>query len=80
MPEKSRDIPDGIPKDYRKVCEVARNQDFLFGRIGKKGHPVVWPSDPRRRPIPIPTTPGSQGLLAGWIQQLKRAGLQWPPP
>jgi len=78
MTEWANGIPQGIPKDYRTLVEIAVEAGFRLGRPGQ-GHWQLYPPDGRTRPIPIPTTPGNQNLRAGVLAQLRRAGLQYRP-
>lgn len=63
-----------IPKEYREIVErLIRQQGWRYDE-DRKGHPMLYPTDRAQRPIPVPTTPGSQGLLRGWKAQIRRAG------
>lgn len=69
-------IPTGVPKDYRKVLEVAKEQQFRF--LTGKGYPQAIPPDPEKRPVAIPMTPQSHGnALENWIRQMRQAGLKY---
>lgn len=68
-----------IPKDYREIVnELVANQGWGYDS-DRGGHPMIFPADPSKKGIPVPTTPSSQGLLRGFKGQVRRAGGVWPP-
>jgi hypothetical protein len=75
--ERSSRIPKGIPKEYRELLELAKEQGWLFSE--GKGYPKAWPPDRKTRPIAIPKTPGNPNLLMGIRAEFQRAGLKLPP-
>lgn len=79
MVNRSDTVGREIPKEYREiVAEVVANQGWRYD-ASRGGHPMVFPADPSKRGIPVPTTPGSQGLLRGFTHQVRKAGGIWPP-
>lgn len=69
-----------LPKVYREiVSELVKNQGWRYDRLHGT-HPKVFPADASKWGIPVLTSPGSKGLLRGFIGQVKRAGGIWPPP
>jgi hypothetical protein len=77
MSERTTDVPTGIPKEYRKVLRVAREQGWTFSV--RNGYPQAWPPDGASRPVAVPKTPKTSGrAFANWLAEMKRGGLEWP--
>lgn len=67
------------PKEYREVVNHQVDKLGWRYRVIGKGHPHLYPADPSRRPIGVPTTPGDHRSLKNFIAQVRRAGGEWPP-
>ena len=75
--KRTTEIPQGVPKEIRKVLAVAKSQGWSFSHQG--AHPKAWPPDGISRPVAIPTSPRKHGhAFDNFVGEMKRAGLTWP--
>ena len=79
MTERTSQIPQGVPKEYKEVLKAAKDQGWTFSV--RKGYPQAWPPDKSKRAVAVPKTPKSSGHgFPNWLAEMKQGGLDWPPP
>lgn len=67
-----------LPKEYREIATELVNRQGWGYRLQGKGHPMLFPADPTKRPIAVPTTPGDRRSLANFVAVVRRSDGQWP--
>jgi hypothetical protein len=69
-----------IPKEYREVViSLLRTEGWRYDASGKR-HPVLYPPDPEKPAVRIPTTPSrSPRAFQNWLAEVRRSGGHWPP-
>lgn len=68
-----------IPKEYRAiVTDLVQHQGWRYNINRSGGHPKLYPADPARAMMTVPTTPGDQRSLRNFTAAVRRSGGQWP--
>ena len=68
-----------LPKEYREIAThmvVGQGWRYDSGRR-RGGHPKLFPKDPSKPSITIPTTPGDRRSLKNFTADVRRAGGEW---
>lgn len=61
---------------HKEVKEIATKLERQGWRIdyARKGHPMAFPPDRSKSPVPLPSTPGRGCWKENLIAQLRRSG------
>ena len=65
--------------EWKKLVKEARNQGWRVEQ-GRKGQLKLIPPQPDRDMVVLHRTPSDRRAFRNAVAELRRRGLEWPPP